>query len=145
MPVFKDKYPTWKVWGAGFVTDDIGTGVVHCAPFGEDDYKLFKKHQIIDTSRPPLPIDDNGVFHAPVDDFEGMFIKKADPLILEKLKKEGRLMSNSRIKHSYPFCWRSDQPLIYRPVQSWFIRVTQLKEDLLKNNLKAYWVPKSIH
>ena len=144
-PLYKDKYPTWKVWGAGFVTEDAGTGVVHCAPFGEDDYKLYKKHNIIDTKRPPIPVDDNGVFKEPVSDFEGLFIKKADPLILEKLKKEGRLMSNSRIKHSYPFCWRSDKPLIYRPVQSWFIRVTQLKEDLLKNNLKAYWVPKTIH
>ena len=140
----KGKFPVWKIWTAGFVTSEAGTGVVHCAPFGEDDYKLYRKHGIIDTSRPPLPIDDNGVFRSPVEDFKGMFIKKADPQILAKLKEKGRLMANLRIKHSYPFCWRSEQPLIYRPVQSWFIRVTQIKEQLLANNLKAYWVPKAI-
>jgi len=73
-----------------------------------------------------------------------MYIKDADPLIKEDLKKRGRMVAQGTIIHSYPFCWRSNTPLIYRAFDCWFIKVTDIKEDLKKNNLKARWVPSTI-
>lgn len=71
-------------------------------------------------------------------------MKKADDVIMKDLKERGRLVKKNVIKHNYPFCWRSDTPLIYKAVSTWFIRVTDFKEDLVKNNHKANWVPKVI-
>jgi isoleucyl-tRNA synthetase len=77
-----------------------------------------------------------------VTDFKGLYIKDADPLICENLKKRNRLLSHSKVKHRYPFCWRSETPLIYKAVNSWFIEVTKIKDRLVENNKKSYWVPK---
>ncbi len=88
------------------------------------------------------PLDDNGFFTDAVPDFKGQYIKDADDGICANLKERGRLLSKGKITHSYPFCWRSDTPLIYKAVKSWFIKVTDLKEKLLVNNKKSYWVPK---
>jgi isoleucyl-tRNA synthetase len=74
----------------------------------------------------------------------GLYIKDADELIARELKEQGRLLRKGTIKHNYPFCWRSETPLIYKAVSTWFIRVTAIKEDLVANNHKAYWVPRSI-
>ena len=91
-----------------------------------------------------MPLDDNGRFTREVPQFEGQYIKTADTLIIKDLKERKRLTKHGMIRHNYPFCWRSDTPLIYKAVSSWFVKVTSIKEDLIKNNQKAYWVPKSI-
>ena len=86
-------------------------------------------------------MDVNGRFLASVKDFAGQHCKDADTEIKKMLKKNGRLILETQINHSYPFCWRSDSPLIYKAHDSWFIGVTKIKEDLVANNKTAYWVP----
>ena len=115
----------FQVLTATYVTDKDGTGVVHSAPaFGEEDFNSCVKAGIVERDRPPCPIDESGRFKAPVTDYEGLYIKTADNKIKADLKERGRLLFQGTIVHSYPFCWRSDTPLIYRAVQSWFIEVT---------------------
>jgi isoleucyl-tRNA synthetase len=89
-------------------------------------------------------VDDNGRFTAQVPDFQGRHVKECDAPIMEKLKAAGRVLASGTIIHSYPFCWRSDTPLIYKAVPSWFIRVEELKERLLAHNKSTYWVPQSV-
>jgi len=149
IPLF-DYFEEYKNLGAfkillgDHVTEDAGTGIVHTAPaFGEDDYKVCLKQKIINPDKLPLPVDASGYFTDPVHDFAGKYIKEpaTEKEIIKKIKSKGRLVAESQIKHSYPFCWRSDKPLIYRAVHSWFVDVTAIKEGLLENNKKARWVP----
>mgnify|MGYP000971062601 CR=1 FL=1 len=124
------------------VTDDAGTGVVHTAPaFGAEDYQVCLENKIIDPDNPCVCIDDSGLYTERISDYQGKYIKDADKEIIAELKKKGRLLKNTTFVHSYPMCWRSEKPLIYKAVHCWFIRVTELKERLLVNNLKAKWVP----
>jgi isoleucyl-tRNA synthetase len=133
----------------GFVTNDSGTGVVHCAPtFGEDDYRVCLAHGLIvlDTKGVkylPQPIDDNGLFctEGQLPQLDGTYVKDADKKVIELLRQSGRLVQRGQLNHNYPFCWRSDTPLLYRAVPSWFVKVTALKSRLLENNEKTYWVP----
>jgi isoleucyl-tRNA synthetase len=130
-----------------YVTDDAGTGIVHQSPaFGEDDWRVCVHHGIIDkdSGRVPCPVDANGRFTSEVPEFQGAHVKEADDAICALLKQQGRLISKGVLSHSYPFCWRSDTPLIYRAVPSWFIRVEDIKEDILKNNDETYWVPENV-
>jgi len=130
-----------------YVTDGDGTGIVHQAPaFGEDDYRVCMAHGVIKKGEPvPCPLDANGKFTNEVPDFVGQHVKAADEQICAKLKASGRLIKKSAIKHSYPFCWRSDTPLIYRVIPSWFINVTSIKDKLIKNNTEGtYWVPRNV-
>ena len=90
------------------------------------------------------PLDDTGKFVDPVTDFKGQYVKDADKNIIKKLKEDGRLVNLSQIKHSYPFCWRSETPLLYRAVPSWFMRVQQMRQNLMDKNDQTYWVPESI-
>ena len=92
----------------------------------------------------PCPVDDNGLFEQPVHDFVGQHVKAADKGIIDMLKKRGRLAKNGTLLHPYPFCWRSDTPLIYRAVPSWFVKVEPVREQLLKNNAATHWVPKNV-
>ncbi len=132
-----------------FVTSDSGTGVVHCAPtFGEDDYRVCMENKLIvlDTKGVkylPQPIDDNGLFRTEgqLPQLDGLYVKDADKKVIELLKQSGRLVQRGQLNHSYPFCWRSDTPLLYRAVPSWFVKVTALKSRLLENNEQTYWVP----
>lgn len=89
----------------------------------------------------PCPVDDNGRFTSQVAPYQGVHVKQADPQIIEEIAELGRLVANGRIVHSVPFCWRSDTPLIYKAVPSWFVSVETLKEKLLRNNEQTYWVP----
>ena len=89
-------------------------------------------------------MDDTGKFVEPVNDFKGQYVKDADKNIIKKLKESGRMVNCSQVKHSYPFCWRSETPLLYRAVPSWFMRVQQMTKTLLKKNDETYWVPESI-
>ena len=112
-----------------YVTNDAGTGIVHQAPgFGEEDYRVLVKHGLIQPGQAPVPIDDDGKFVSPVKDYEGIYIKDADNQIMTDLKARGRLLGKGTIRHSYPFCWRSQTPLIYRACDCWFINVTEIKD-----------------
>ena len=118
----------FTVVGASFVTSDTGTGIVHCAPgFGEDDYNACLSKGLIESGKAPVPIDFDGKFTEVVPDYKGLYIKEADPKIKEELKAKGRLVSAGSVIHSYPFCWRSQTPLIYRAFDTWFIKVTDIK------------------
>jgi isoleucyl-tRNA synthetase len=126
-----------------YVTEEGGTGIVHQAPaFGEDDYRVCLLHGICSKSEDlPCPVDANGRFMSPVEDFKGRNVKEADNDICAVLKASGRLVMKEVYNHSYPFCWRSETPLIYKAVPSWFVAVEKLKEKLLVNNTQTYWVP----
>jgi len=87
------------------------------------------------------PIDANGRFTSEVPEYEKMHIKEADVLIMDQLKKSARLVRKDSILHSYPFCWRSDTPLIYRAIPSWFVAVESFKDKIVENNKQTYWVP----
>ncbi|GES91290.1 isoleucyl-tRNA synthetase [Rhizophagus clarus] len=129
-----------------YVTDDSGTGIVHQAPaFGEDDYRICLENKIItEDGFLPCPVDEQGRFTQEVADFAGIYVKEADKNIQKTLKQRDRLIIQSQLKHSYPFCWRSDTPLIYKAVPSWFVRVKPIIDKLLNNNKESYWVPEAI-
>ncbi|KAH7572769.1 hypothetical protein JRO89_XS03G0009900 [Xanthoceras sorbifolium] len=133
----------FRVVADNYVTSDSGTGIVHCAPaFGEDDYRVCIDNQIISKGENLIvAVDDDGCFTGKITDFSGRYVKDADKDIIEAVKAKGRLVKTGSFTHSYPFCWRSDTPLIYRAVPSWFVRVESLKEKLLDNNKQTYWVP----
>ncbi|XVF55001.1 hypothetical protein PTKIN_Ptkin06aG0001300 [Pterospermum kingtungense] len=136
----------FRVIADNYVTDDSGTGIVHCAPaFGEDDYRVCIANQIINKGENLIvPVDDDGCFTGKITDFNGLYVKDADKDIIEALKGKGRLVKLGTFTHSYPCCPRSDTPLIYRAVPSWFVRVEELKEQLLENNKQTYWVPEYV-
>uniref|UniRef100_A0A672UBI2 isoleucine--tRNA ligase n=1 Tax=Strigops habroptila TaxID=2489341 RepID=A0A672UBI2_STRHB len=139
---YKDK-GAFAVVVDSYVKEEEGTGVVHQAPyFGADDYRVCMDFNIIQKDSVPIcPVDASGCFTAEVTDFAGQYVKDADKNIIKLLKEKGRLVHSSSFKHSYPFCWRSDTPLIYKAVPSWFVRVEHMVEKLLENNAQCYWVP----
>uniref|UniRef100_H2Z861 Isoleucine--tRNA ligase, cytoplasmic n=1 Tax=Ciona savignyi TaxID=51511 RepID=H2Z861_CIOSA len=140
------KEDAFKVLTDGYVTDDSGTGVVHQAPFfGADDYRICLANKVFKKDGLPIcPVDSSGKFTDEVRDFAGMYVKDADKHICKLLKQRDRLVHQSTTKHNYPFCWRSDTPLIYKAVPSWFIRVENITEKLLENNSQCYWVPEFV-
>ena len=134
----------WQILPGDFVTSKAGTGVVQMAPaFGEDDYDLCAKAGVIDGKGGdiPRPINDDGVFTEEVDFLSGVYFKDADKEVRKRLKTMERLFCESNCMHSYPHCWRSDTPLIYRAVPSWFIRVESIKDRIIENNKTTRWVP----
>ncbi len=145
-PIF-DYFASKKAEGAfrvihsDHVTTESGTGVVHMAPaFGEEDYQACKAAGL------PFvcPVDDDGMFTSEVPDHQGKRVKEADKDLIAQLKQKGRLFRHDTITHSYPFCWRSDTPLIYRAVSSWFVAVEKIKERLIANNQTTHWVPEHL-
>ncbi len=133
-----DKSKAYYVTLADFVSLEEGTGIVHIAPaFGEDDYELSKVYSL------PLvqPVDTFGKFTEEVLPWRGMFVKDADPQILEDLKKRGLLFDEGKYLHTYPFCWRCESPLIYYARKSWYIKTTAYKDKLISNNKKINWQP----
>jgi isoleucyl-tRNA synthetase len=147
VPLFKyyvEKYglgkKAWKIYSGDFVATEEGTGVVHIAPYGEDDFVLLTSEEIALVQ----PVAEDGHFKPEVSDFAGLFVKDADPKIIEHLQKKGLLFLVEKYPHSYPFCWRCDTPLLYYVKKSWFIRVTACKEQLLANNEKVNWYPAHI-
>ncbi|KAL1492757.1 hypothetical protein ABEB36_010961 [Hypothenemus hampei] len=141
---FEDK--AFKVLVDEYVTSESGTGIVHNAPyFGEDDYRICLAAGVITKDMDPVcPVDSIGRFTDPVTDFKGQYVKDADKKIIAYLKSQNRLIRESQVKHSYPFCWRSDTPLIYKAVPSWFVRVEHMQQQLLKATADTYWVPEFI-
>ena len=124
-----------------YVTTEDGCGIVHTAPgFGEDDYNVLKG-----TGIPVIcPIDDECKFTSEVKDYEGLFVKDADKMIIQRLKEEGKLVKRENYLHSYPFCWRTGSPLIYRAMDCWFVKVTEFKDRMVANNKKVVWVPEHL-
>ncbi|CAI9112807.1 OLC1v1013300C1 [Oldenlandia corymbosa var. corymbosa] len=136
----------FKVVADDYVTADSGTGIVHCAPaFGEDDYRVCQENHIINKGENlVVAVDDDGCFTERITDFSGRYVKDADKDIIQAVKDKGRLVKVGSFTHSYPFCWRSDTPLIYRAVPSWFVAVEKIKDQLLENNKETYWVPEFV-
>ena len=123
-----------------YVTMSDGTGIVHIAPaFGEDDAKVGRKYDL------PFVqfVDEKGEMTSETP-YAGLFIKKADPEVLKDLDKEGKLFDAPKFEHDYPFCWRCDTPLIYYARESWFIKMTEVKDDLIRNNNTINWIPETI-
>ena len=122
-----------------YVTTDDGTGLVHIAPaYGEDDFRVCQEagmHAIVD------PLDAACAFTAEIPEYQGRFCKDCDKDIIKRLKAEGKLVHQSTIVHSYPFCDRTDTPLIYRAIDAWYVRVEDLHERLAKNNAAVHWTP----
>jgi isoleucyl-tRNA synthetase len=132
----------FRIFAADFVSTGNGTGIVHAAPaFGEDDYLTLRAAGM---ERLASPIDDAGLFTDAVPEYAGMYIKDADKVIMRDLKARGVVLEHETCVHSYPFCPRSDTPLIYRAIPSWYVRVESLKADLLKANEGIHWVPSHI-
>lgn len=123
------------------VSSEEGTGLVHAAPaFGEVDFFACSREAI----EIVCPVDHNGRFTKEVSDFEGMYVKDADKEIIKKLKKDGVVFHHGQIRHRYPFCWRSDTPLIYKAVRTWFVAVEKIKGKMLQANEQIHWVPEHI-
>ncbi|KAK6164026.1 hypothetical protein DH2020_000890 [Rehmannia glutinosa] len=133
----------FRVVADNYVTDDSGTGIVHCAPaFGEDDYRVCLENGIINKGENlVVAVDDDGCFTERIVEFSRRYVKDADKDIIQAVKEKGRLVKSGSFTHNYPFCWRSDTPLIYRAVPSWFVAVEKIKDQLLENNKQTYWVP----
>eukprot|EP00816_Leptocylindrus_hargravesii_P009963 CAMPEP_0196810816 /NCGR_PEP_ID=MMETSP1362-20130617/14340_1 /TAXON_ID=163516 /ORGANISM="Leptocylindrus danicus, Strain CCMP1856" /LENGTH=1177 /DNA_ID=CAMNT_0042185969 /DNA_START=93 /DNA_END=3626 /DNA_ORIENTATION=+ len=136
----------WTVVADNYVSSEGGTGIVHQAPaFGEDDYRVCMSNSIIDKDMDiPCPVDPSGLFTKEVPICEGVHVKEADPQLIAALKGSGRLVQKSSIVHSYPYCWRSDTPLIYRTIPSWFINVESIRDRILENNETTRWVPDAV-
>lgn len=124
-----------------YVTMEEGTGIVHLAPaFGEDDYRLGRQNGLPFVQLVSL----DGALTEEVTDFAGQWVKDADPAIIKKLDEDGLLVLEHKYEHSYPHCWRCDTPLIYYARNTWFIEMTKLRDDLLKNNKTVNWLPASV-
>ncbi len=124
-----------------YVTLTDGTGVVHIAPaFGQDDYNVGKNYGLPVISL----VNEQGKFDTRCPELDGLFIKKADKVILDMLKAEGKLFKALPFEHDYPHCWRCDTPLMYYARSSWFIRTTAVKEQLIRNNRSVNWMPDTI-
>ena len=132
---------TLKVVSGAFVGLEEGTGIVHIAPaFGADDFDVGKREAVDIVN----PVDQTGVFSSEMLPWHGMFVKDADPEIILYLKKNRLLFRNEKIEHSYPFCYRCHTPLLYYPLETWFIRVSRFRDLLMDNNQKVNWVPDSL-
>jgi isoleucyl-tRNA synthetase len=128
----------FRVVAADYVTTDSGTGIVHQAPaFGEEDYQVGLKEGL-----PVIrPMDLTGIFDERVSDFKGQFAKDADKHIVHKLKDEHKLVDQDTLVHAYPHCYRTDQPLLYMALSTWFMKVEALRAELVANNKQIHWVP----
>lgn len=144
LPDYENQDNLFKIWGAEFVSIEDGSGVLHVAPaFGEDDLLLAKQQNI-----PILQtIDEGGMVRNDLslpDSFAGKFFKKADEHIIEYLSRQGMVYAVETFTHTYPFCWRCDTPLLYYATDTWMVKVSELREDLVANNRKIDWTPEHI-
>ena len=141
LPFYKPEEKAFYIIHGDFVTLTDGTGIVHIAPaYGEEDNLVGKKNGL------PLInlVDADGKFMDCVEPWAGLFVKKADPKILEYMASHNLLYKSEKFTHSYPHCWRCDTPLLYYPRDSWFVKMTALRDKLLENNNKVNWYPDNI-
>lgn len=123
------------------VSTEDGTGLVHCAPaFGEADFYACQRAGI----ELVCPVDSNGCFTEEIPEYKGLFVKDADKDIIKRLKGQGAVVMAATLRHRYPFCWRSDTPLIYKAVRTWFVAVEKIKDRLLMSNEQIHWTPENI-
>ncbi|MDP6728957.1 MAG: isoleucine--tRNA ligase, partial [SAR324 cluster bacterium] len=127
----------WKIYNDDYVSDESGTGLVHLACFGEDDVRIFNREGI------PIfdPVNEEGNFQEDMDFLSGLNVIEANRPISQKLKEKGLMFRQETIEHSYPFCWRTDTPLIYKPISTWFVNVESFRERMVEHNRKVHWVP----
>ncbi len=140
-PYLQDQPNAFVMLADDFVSTEDGTGVVHMAPaYGEDDFRVCKAANI-----PPVDLlDENAQFTARVPEYQGQFCKDADKAIIRRLKDEHKLVHQSTMVHSYPFCERTDTPLIYRAIEAWYVKIEDLREKMVANNAGAHWMPEAI-
>ena len=137
-PYFEDHPNSFRVLAGDFVTTEDGTGVVHLAPgFGEDDQRVCEAAGI----ELVCPVDDGGCFTALVADYAGLQVFDANRPILRWLKEAGRLLREESYVHNYPHCWRTDTPLIYKAVSSWFVEVSKFRDRMVELNREVNWIP----
>lgn len=139
--------PEYKVLGDEFVKSDSGSGVVHMAPaFGEIDFEICLRENVVDRRNLDqyCPLTDEGLFTPIISDYQGMMVLDANISIINNLKERNLLIKKVLYSHSYPFCWRTDTPLIYKAVSSFFVDVTSIKDKMIENNKKINWVPEFI-
>lgn len=138
----KDK-GAFRVLSGEFVSTEDGTGIVHIAPgFGQDDFDACRAY---DENFPVVcPVDEAGKFTAEVPDYQGKQVFETNEPIMQLLKERGILVKKEQYTHSYPFCWRTDTPLIYKAMSSWFVKVTDFRDEMVKNNQQITWVPEHI-
>lgn len=135
------KEKSWYVVADNYVTLTDGTGVVHIAPaFGEDDSRVGKANGLPFVQL----VDEQGNFSKETGEWAGTFVKNADKLVLKDLEERGLLFAALPYEHSYPFCWRCDTPLLYYAIDTWFIRMSELRDRLVKNNNTVNWMPENI-
>jgi len=140
-PFFEGTENAFRVLGADFVNTEEGTGVVHCAPgFGEDDMLLCEAAGI------PVvcPVDDSGCFTAEVPPWQGLQVFDANKPIVRDLKERGLLVRQETYVHSYPHCWRTGTPLIYKAVNSWYVKVTAFRDRMVELNQQINWIPENV-
>ena len=130
----------FKILSGEFVSTEDGTGIVHIAPgFGQDDFEACRAY---DENFPVVcPVDEAGKFTNEVSDYEGKQVFETNEPIMQWLKANGLLVKKEQYTHSYPFCWRTDTPLIYKAMSSWFVKVTDFREEMVKNNQEINWIP----
>lgn len=141
-PYFEDrrKEGAFKVVHAEHVTFEDGTGLVHQAPYGEEDFLLMTGMGITMFDY----LDDQGNMKDEIEEFKGMFYKKANRYIMEDLEKRNLLFSHTDYPHQMPMCWRTNTPLIYKPIKSWYVKVSAIRDILVKENKEINWIPKHI-
>ena len=138
---FKDHSGAFKTLCGDFVTGGDGTGIVHIAPgFGEDDFLLCKQHNI----ELVCPVDNAGNFTNEIPDLEGINVLESNDKVIIKLKNQGNWLATEQYLHNYPHCWRTDTPLIYKAVSSWYLKVTDFKDRMVEHNKKINWIPNHI-
>ncbi|MBS3903861.1 MAG: isoleucine--tRNA ligase [Simkania sp.] len=131
----------FRVFLEDSISTEEGTGIVHSAPaFGEIDFFVCSREGV----EIVCPVDQNGKFTEEVPEFQGQFVKDADKEIIRRLKTENKVFHHATIRHRYPFCWRSDTPLLYKVVRTWFVAVEKIKDKLLAANDQIHWVPSHI-
>jgi isoleucyl-tRNA synthetase len=140
-PYFKDAKNAFRVLGGDFVDTAEGTGVVHMAPgFGEDDQRVCSENGI----EIVVPVDEKGRFTSEVPDWEGQNVFEANKPIIAALKQRGVLVRHDTVVHNYPHCWRTDQPLIYKALSSWFVKVTAIRDRMVALNQRIRWIPEHV-
>ena len=139
--VIAERESAFYVVADPFVNLDDGTGIVHIAPaFGEDDARLGRQNKLPHVQL----VDLEGKLTEETEDFAGIFVKEADPLLVQDLADRGLLLSSKEFEHNYPFCWRCDTALLYYARSGWFIEMTKLRDELIANNQEINWIPKNI-
>src|SRR5690606_14855028 len=140
-PYFEGHADSFRVLVDEFVSDDDGTGVVHMAPgFGEDDQRVCEAAGI----ELVVPVDDSGRFTREVRDYEGQNVFDANPQIIRDLKERGTVVRHDTYDHNYPHCWRTDTPIIYKAVSSWYVEVTAIRDRLVELNQQINWIPSHV-